>query len=36
MGGMIVATVLGLVIVPVLYTTIQRLSDRLGGGEKKP
>lgn len=37
MGGMIVATVLGLVIVPVLYTTIQGLSERLGGkGEKKP
>ncbi len=36
MGGMIVATVLGLMIVPVLHPTIQRLSDRLSGGKKKP
>ncbi|QLA16390.1 efflux RND transporter permease subunit [Desulfolutivibrio sulfoxidireducens] len=35
MGGMIAATVLGLVIIPVLYTTIQGLSERLGGTGKK-
>ena len=33
-GGMLVATVVGVVAVPVLYFIIQKISEFLGGGPK--
>ncbi len=35
-GGMLVATVVGVIAVPVLYFIIQKISEFLGGGPKKP
>ena len=38
-GGMLAATVISLIMVPVLYAVIQRASDRLGGtraDDRKP
>ncbi|HVK98315.1 MAG TPA: efflux RND transporter permease subunit, partial [Dongiaceae bacterium] len=35
-GGMLMATMLAIFLVPVLYALIQRLAERISGGNKKP
>jgi HAE1 family hydrophobic/amphiphilic exporter-1 len=35
-GGMLAATVFGVFLIPVLYTVVQRISERIGGIQDRP